>query len=161
MSEVTSNAKSKISIGTTMAAANATAFATDTYTPILGVEDLGEAGSTAEILTAKVVGENSYVRKRKGSRDNGSMTLVVFYNADDEGQIALSEAEQDDLPYNFKVELNDAPAGGTPTIFYFKAIVASNRKQFSTADDFVRVTYELAIDGKFFEVPPATAGGGV
>lgn len=153
MSEITSNAKSKIAIGPVSSATTVSALAALTYVAINGVEDMGEAGSSAEIITAKMIGDTPYQRKRKGSRDNGTMSLVVFYNAEDAGQIALKAAEKADDPYAFKVTLNDAPAGGTPTTFYFRGIVASAKNSFAGADDLVKTTFEIAIDGEFFEVP--------
>ncbi|WP_011581229.1 MULTISPECIES: hypothetical protein [Chelativorans] len=154
---ISATAKSKISIGTTAAATDATSFAADTYTPISNVEDMGEVGSEAEILVGKYV-DQDFVRKLKGSRDNGTMTIVVGRDAADAGQLALSAAEQSSLPFNFKVELNDKPnPTGTNSVFYFKAIVGSARHSLGGADDITKTTFALAISGAIIEVP-ATAG---
>ena len=150
-------ANSKISIGTTAAATDATSFAADTYVEIGNVEDLGEAGSSAPIVEGRYIGRE-YVRKLKGQRDNGTMTIVVARDPEDAGQTAMRAAEKTSFSYNVKVELNDKPnATGTNTIFYFKALVASARNSFAGVDDIVKTTFELAIDGAILEVP-ATAG---
>ena len=155
MSELTSNANSKFYIGPATDATTASALGALTFVAVNGIESLGEAGSTSETITAKFIGGGAYTRKRRGSRDNGSMSLVVFYNAADAGQIALKAAERstEDSPYAFKIELNDAPAGGDPTTYLFKAIVKSAVNNFGSADDAVKVTFELDIDGEFFEQP--------
>jgi len=149
---VSATAKSKISIGTTLATTDAASFALDTYKLIANVEDMGEAGSEAEIIVGKFV-DQDYVRKLKGSRDNGTMAIVAGRDPFDDGQIALRAAEKSYHAYNFKVELNDAPAGGVNTRFYFKAIVASARTSMGGADDIVKDTFALAISGAMFEVP--------
>jgi len=154
---ISATAKSKFSIGTTAPATDATTFAADTYTAVANIEDLGEVGSEAEILVGKYV-DQAYARKLKGSRDNGTMTVVVARDPADAGQTALRAAEKQELPFNFKVELNDKPAtDGTNTVFYFKAIVASAKTSMGGADDVVKDTYQIAITGAIFEVPAATA----
>lgn len=150
-------AKSKISIGTTAAAANLAGFQADTYTQIKGVEDLGEWGAEHEELTSRNV-ETGLVKRRKGIKDSGVIELVCARSPDDAGQDALRAALASDLPYNFKVELTDKlNATGTNTFFYFKAVVLSERNQFGPGDSIVKVVFRLGIDGAIIE-DPATAG---
>lgn len=156
---ISSTAKSTFGIGTTVAAVTATQFAADTYVEVNNIEDLGEAGSQAEVLVGKYIGQ-THVRKIKGSRDNGSMTLVIGRDATDPGYLALIAAEASDHAFNFCVTLNDAPAVGAspePSRFYFKAIVASARTQFGGADDITKTTFELAISGAVIEVPASAS----
>lgn len=151
---ITTAANSKFGIGTTLAATTAAEFAEDDFVDVANIQDLGEAGSTAEINTGKFV-DQAYVRKLKGSRNNGSMTLVVGRDSADPGYAALIAAEKTSHAYNFKVELNDKPAAGASpknSVFYFRAIVASARNQFGGADDLVTTTFELAISGAIVEV---------
>ena len=152
---ITTTAKTKVSIGTTTAMANATAYAADTWTEIANITDVGEAGSEAEIVVGKIV-DQDYVRKLKGSRDNGNMELVVARDSADVGYQALVDAEQDSAGYNFKVELNDKPTSGASpknSVFYFNAIVASRKNNFGDADTIVSTTFSLAISGAIIEVP--------
>ncbi len=147
-------AGTKVSIGTTSAFTTATAYAGDTWTPIANIEDVGEAGSEAEIVVGKYV-DQLYARKIKGSRDNGTMELTVARDSADAGYLALVAAEQTAFSYNIKVELNDRPAtGASPknSVFYFNAIVASRKNAFGGSDDVVKTTFSLAISGAILEV---------
>lgn len=151
---ITTTAMTKVSIGTTAAFTTAVAYAGDTWTPVANIADVGEAGSEAEIVSAKIV-EQPYVKKVKGSRDNGTMELVVYRDSADPGYAALVAAEQSSAAYNFSVELNDKPsAGASPksSKFYFSAIVASRKNSFGDADNIVQTTFSLAISGAILEV---------
>lgn len=148
------NAKTKVSIGTTASFSTATAYAGDTWTPVANVMDVGEAGSEAEIVTGKFV-DQDFVRKLKGSRDNGSMELVVARDSADSGYAALIAAEKTSFAYNFQVELNDKPAAGASpknSKFFMSAIVASAKNNFGDADNIVQTTFTLAISGAIIEV---------
>ncbi|KAA3500816.1 hypothetical protein DXM27_16565 [Rhizobium rhizogenes] len=147
-------AGAKVSIGSTSPYTTATAYAGDTWVAIANIEDVGEAGSEAEIVVGKYV-DQTYVRKFKGSRDNGNMELVVGRDSGDAGYQALVAAEQTAFAYNFCVELNDKPAtGASPknSKFYFSAIVASRKNNFGDADNIVKTTFTLAISGAIIEV---------
>ncbi|MEO9340474.1 hypothetical protein ABFT80_23975 [Mesorhizobium sp. SB112] len=149
------NAGTKVGIGTTVSMADAAAYAADTYVLIANLQDVGEAGSEAEILTGKFV-DQEYVRKLKGSRDNGTMELSVARDSSDAGYAALVAAEGTPHAYNFRVELNDKPAtGASPkgSVFYFSAIVASRKNNFGDADTIVSTNFMLAISGPILEVP--------
>ncbi|TCP90937.1 tail tube protein [Rhizobium sp. PP-CC-2G-626] len=151
---ITTTAKTQVSIGTVTPFTTAVAYAGDTWKPIGNVMDVGEAGSEAEIVTAKMVSD-AYVKKLKGSRDNGTMELQVARDSSDAGYQALVAAEQADAPYNFSVVLNDAPSVGAspkPSKFYFSAIVASRKNSFGDADTVVTTTFSLAISGAIIEV---------
>lgn len=151
---ITTTAKTKVSIGTTTPKTDAAGYAADTWTNIANISDVGEAGSQAEIVTGKFV-DQDHVRKLKGSRDNGTMELVVARDSADAGYAALIAAEATSFGYNFKVELNDKPAAGASpknSFFYFNAIVASRKHNFGDADNIVSTTFSLAISGSIIEV---------
>lgn len=151
---ISTAASSIFKIGTTAVATDAATFSADTYTAIANIEDLGEVGSQAEVVVGKYV-DQTYTRKLKGSRDNGSLTLVVARDSADAGYIALIAAEKTSFTYNFCIELNDKPsAGASPknSKFYFKALVASAKNNFGGADDITKTTFELAVSGAVIEV---------
>ncbi|WP_024587633.1 hypothetical protein [Aliihoeflea sp. 2WW] len=151
---ITATAKTKVGIGTTTPFATATEYAGDTYVSIGNITDVGEAGSEAEVLVRKYV-DRDFTHKLKGSRDNGTMSLVVDRDSGDAGYMALIAAEKTPHAYNFCVELNDKPAtGASPqnSKFYFSAIVASAQNAFGGADDVVATTFALAISGPIIEV---------
>lgn len=156
---LTTAAGTVVSIGTADTAATLIEFQAETYMPIANISDVGEAGSEAEIVVGKYV-DQTYARKIKGSRDNGTMELTVGRDASDPGYQALIAAEKSDGIFNFSVELSDKPSTGTsPTNskFYFAALVASARNAFGEADNIVSTTFSLAISGPIFEVPAAAA----
>lgn len=151
---LTTNAMTQVSIGTTSPKTTAALYAADTWTSVGNVMDVGEAGSEAEIVVAKLVSE-VYSKKLKGSRDNGTFELVVARDSADAGYIALLAAEQTAFGYNFKVELNDKPSSGASpknSIFYFNAIVASRKNKLGGPDDIVQTTFSLAVSGPIIEV---------
>ena len=151
---ITTTAKTQVSIGSTTPRVTAANYATETWQAIANIMDAGEAGSEAEIITGKFI-DQDYVRKLKGSRDNGTMELVVARDSADAGYAALIAAEATSFSYNFKVELNDKPAAGASpknSVFYFNAIVASKKNAFNDADNIVQTTFSLAISGAIVEV---------
>ncbi|MFG1221713.1 phage tail tube protein [Xanthobacter wiegelii] len=149
-------AGAKIYIGTTAAAANLTAFEADTYTEIKEVEDLGEFGDESAEVEFTSIGD-SRKRRYKGTRDAGVLELVCGRDPLDAGQIAALAAEQVKDAYNFKVVVNDAPVGGTPTTYYFRALVMSAKNSFGTVDNIVKVTFNLAINSAIIEEVAAAA----
>lgn len=151
---ISTAAMSKVSIGSTTTMTSATTYAADPWVPIANISDVGEAGSESEIVIGKFV-DQAYVRKIKGSRDNGTMELTVARDSADAGYAALIAAETTSFGYNFKVELNDKPAAGASpknSFFYFNALVASRKNNFGDADNIVSTTFSLAISGAIIEV---------
>lgn len=149
-------AGAKIYIGTTAAATNVTAFAADSYVEIKEVEDLGEIGDEAEIVSYKTVGD-ARVHKRTGSRDAGTLNLTCIRDPVDAGQRALIDASKTDGVYNIKIAVDDAPAGGTPTVFYFKATISTAKIAFGGADDITKANFAIAITSDIFEVEAEAA----
>lgn len=152
---ISTTAKTQFKIGTTTPFATATAYAADTWVNIGNIQDMGEAGSEAEIVVGKFV-DQTYARKLKGSRDNGTIELVVARDSSDPGYLALMAAEKTSFGYNFQIELNDKPAtGASPknSKFYFNALIASAKNGFGGADDITTTTFSLAVSGEIIETP--------
>lgn len=125
------------------------------WTEIGLVENGGEFGDEASAVTGAALGD-ARIRKAKGARDAGTLSLVVFHDPTDAGQAAIELAEQDNLNYVFKVALNDGPAGYSDTIQYFRGLVMSRRLQVNTNDSILRVTYNIGINSEIFENPAST-----
>lgn len=145
------NAGSKLYIGTTKAINFTTPegaladFETDDYTKVENVSNVGEFGSTANIVTFPTLSDN-YVQKGKGTRNAGDPAIVVGRDSGDPGQLLVRAAEKDNFYRNFKYVLDDAgDENHTPTIFYFRALVAGVPGQFGGNEDFVTETYNLGI----------------
>lgn len=143
------SANCKLYIGTTAAATDLTTFEADTYTEVGSIEDLGEFGDAFNAVTFTSLGDGR-VRKLKGTKDAGDMTIVVAMDTSDTGQDALVAAAEDDQSdgYNIKVELNDqiTPSTGNPTTFFFRAQVMGARIAVGAADNVIRRNVTLAID---------------
>ena len=151
---ISATAGSHISIGTT-----ASSPVGDTYEEIHFVENIGEFGDEATLITGDVI-EQARTFKMKGTRNAGSLALVCFYEAADEGQQDVIAAEASALSYNFKIELNDAPpgVGSTNTIAFFKAKVMSARISAGGANDPVRLQVTLELDSAVTVEPADVAG---
>lgn len=124
------------------------------WTQIKGLTNMGSAGDASELITSAHI-ESARVRKAKGSRNSGSMQLVADLDYDDAGQLALIAAEKTKETYAFKVQLNDAPVGGTPSIRYFVALVMSAGEQFDEANSAMKLNATLEIDSNIVRVSAA------
>lgn len=138
-------AGAKIYIGTTKQATVREDFETDTWTEIEEVSNMGELGSTANVVQFPLVSDD-FVLKAKGTRNAGDPALVVGRVSTAPGQIMLRNAEDTKYFYNFKLELEDAPDESTTnTVIYFRALVAGANNAFGGNEDFVTETYTLGI----------------
>lgn len=152
---------SRIYLGTTLAVntnqsspAVVAEFATDTYTEVGEVEDLGEFGDEAEEITFTAL-KDARVRKLKGPKNAGTIAVVSGDDPLDAGQDAMISAEASNLDFNFKVELNDAVSlSGTPSIHYFRGKVMSKRLNVGNVSNVVRRTFNVGINSAIFEVNP-------
>lgn len=138
-------AGSRFYIGPVTDAADVTAFEALTWVEVGEVEDLGEFGDQSNSVTFTALAD-ARVRKFKGTKDAGDMTLTVGFDADDAGQLALIAAEADTSPddYGIKVQLNDDSLD--PTVAYFRGKIMSYRLQAGNADNVVRATVSIGIN---------------
>lgn len=90
-------------------------------------------------------------------KNAGSMQIVADLDYADVGQIALIAAEKAKESYAVKVEFNDAPSGGTPSIRYFAAFVMSAAEQFNEANSVMQLNATLEIDSNVVRVAAAGA----
>lgn len=126
------------------------------WTEIGGVTNLGQAGDTSELITSNVISEQR-TRKMKGTRNAGSQQVIANLDYADAGQIALIAAEKTSLTYAFKVQMNDAPAGGTPSLRYYTALVMSAAETWNEANNVMELTATLEIDSNIVKVAAASA----
>lgn len=144
---VQTTANCTFSLGTTTEATDLTSYEGDTYQLVGEIEELGEFGDQINGVNFTSLNDGR-VRKYKGSRDAGDMTLTIGFDASDAGQAALKAALDDTSQdnYNCKVALNDAlTQGGEPTTFYFSGKIMSRRIQTGSADDIVRASVTIGI----------------
>ncbi|SCM70039.1 conserved hypothetical protein [uncultured Pleomorphomonas sp.] len=134
-------------------------FTSQVWTEIGGLEGLGKLGDTSEAISVKLVGE-SRTKKLKGTRDAGTMEIVAALDASDTGQLAAITAEKSKDSYAFKLVLNDAPAGGTPSERKFIALVMSAEEQFDQANNEMKLNISLAVNSNVVRTEAAEAVGG-
>jgi hypothetical protein len=136
---------------------DAAAYAALTWTEVGFLSNIGEYGDEASLQTGAVIGD-ARVRKAKGSRDAGTLTITVYPDPEDDGQTALIAAEATNNNYPIKiVEPNRLNATGTDGIDYMIVLVSSKRKALGGNDTIVTRTFNAAVNSKITEVAP-TAG---
>ena len=160
MSILLATAHTKLHIGAVLAADGSDMAAADfttalaAATEISGTTNLGSTGDTAQLITSDQIGSGR-TRKAKGTRNAGSMQLVCDIDMSDPGQIALIAAENTSNSYAFKLEFNDAPAGGTPSQRLFTAFVMSASEQYDEANSVMKLNSALEIDSNIVRVAAA------
>lgn len=129
-------------------------FALDTYVEIGQVEDMGQLGDSAEEVRFAGLGYGRY-RKLPGVRDGGTLPAIVANDPSDAGQAALLTAfENNQIEFNFRVELHDAlSVGGLNTNLYFRGRVLSKQLIIATVNNVVRRTFNIAVNSAVFEDP--------
>ena len=133
-----------------------TDFDGQTWTRIGELESLGSLGDTAESMTWMPMGAER-TKRIKGMRTAGTMEVVCGLDYSDAGQSAVIAAEKTDDNYAFKVEFDDAPAGGTPSERYFVAIVGGASEQYDQANNVMRLNVTLWPNSNVVRVDAAEA----
>lgn len=131
----------------------------DPWTEVGGVMNYGEIARAWSEVRSNTVSRRTE-KIYKGGRAAPTLTLEVEGDRADTGQIAMQaaydDASQDD--YNFKIELNDAPEGGTPTTATFKAkVLGWSGPSLGGLDNMVRRNALLGIDLTTFTEVDAAA----
>ena len=98
MAELYTASGSKLYIAPSVAAepADAAAYAALTWVEVGFLSNIGEYGDEASLQTGAVIGD-ARVRKAKGSRDAGTLTITVYPDPDDLGQAALIQVREPEL----------------------------------------------------------------
>lgn len=157
---VFATAGAKLYIGSALAAQSAdfavSDFDSQSWTEIKELESLGSFGDTAQEITFEAIGD-SRTKRFKGTRSAGTMEVVCGIDYSDAGQLAALAAEKTDDNYAFKLEFDDAPAGGTPSERYFVAMVGGASEQLDTANNVMKQNLSLWINSNVVRVNAAEA----
>jgi len=116
-----------------------------TFTAIGEVTDLGEFGREYALVTHNPVGSRGTVKK-KGSFNEGSMTMSLGLDTDDAGQILAKAAVLSDNDYSLKVTTQNGD------IYYFQAQVMNFKVGIGGVDQITTGSITLEI---------TTSAGGV
>jgi hypothetical protein len=139
-------------IGATVTSANADSLAEfqamTGWTEIGLVESIGAFGSKSNAVTFAAIGD-AYMRKQKGIRDAGDLTITVAHDPADTGQDAIEAAEAASGGYAFKITLPDSAT----TIKYLRGYVMGDPIDIGANGNVVKKTYTIAIDGAVFTTP--------
>ena len=123
---------------------DATTFAALTWTEIGEVTDAGEFGREYALVTHNPLKDRRTV-KRKGSYNDGSITLQMARDVSDAGQVLLDTAKDDDNSYSVRITLQDG------TERYTTAQVMSFKTTIGSVDQITTGTVVLEIDNDIID----------
>jgi len=150
-------AGSKVFIGTVLPPQNADFVAADfedvDWTEISNLESIGTFGDTASEITFDDIGK-ARTQKLKGTRNAGSMDIVMGIDYADAGQIALLAAEKTPFDYAIKVEFADKPAGVSAknSQRLFTAKVMSVGEALDAANNVAKLNCSLGINSNIVKI---------
>ena len=129
-------------------------FAAVAWTRIADWQTMGAIGDSGALISTDIIDRGRTV-KQKGTYNAGSMQNQFAVNADDAGQIALIAAAQSRNNFPFKIEFDDAPEGGTPTIKYFLGLVMGAQEQGGGANTVRLLSATVEVNSNVVTVPAA------
>lgn len=143
MSNVQLAAGTKLYIGAAAPATyNKAGYEAVTWTEVGEISNItGDVGAMYSEGTFSVLGNRGIV-KRKGSYDNGNVTVEYGYYRADSGQEDIVAAVASDAPFPFKIVMTDV----ADTHVYFMALVMGAPISIGGNDDFITSAVPLAID---------------
>jgi len=127
---------------------DSTGFEALTFDLIGEVTDLGEFGREYSLVTHNPLGSRQTV-KRKGSFNDGSISMTVARVPSDSGQAALITALDSDENYSFNVTLQDG------TELYFAGQVMSYTANVGGVDQITSASVTIEITDEIIEVAAA------
>jgi hypothetical protein len=124
---------------------DSTGFAALSFSEIGEVTDLGEFGREYSLVTHNPLGGRQTV-KRKGSYNDGQVSMTVARVPGDAGQSELVTAVDSDDNYSFKVELQDG------RVLYFIGQVMSYTANVGSVDQITTASVTIEITDEIVEV---------
>lgn len=119
------------------------------FTEVAEITDLGEFGREYSKVTHNPVSSRR-TNKRKGSFDEGAITLPMARSKNDAGQKLMAAASASDESYSYCIRLQDG------TRHYFTAQCMSFKTSVGGVDSITGKTAVLEIDSDILEVDPQT-----
>lgn len=144
ISKVRTSAGTKFYVADPIAALSATydaaTFSTGAYVEVSELTDLGSFGKKFNKVTFNPLGDRK-TTKRKGSYDNGTLSLKLGDSVTDAGQIKMKAAADSDSSYAFKVVTQSG------SIYYFTGQVMGWMLEVGSVDQIMGASTDLEIDG--------------
>ena len=128
-------------------------FEAVSWTEVGEITDISEFGRVYSSVTHNPIGDRQTV-KRKGSYDDGNITLQLARVPADTGQVILVAAVDSDDSHSFKVVLNDF-ATTSATTMYFSAQVLSYTTNIGNVNKITTAACAVNIDNSVVEVVAA------
>lgn len=119
------------------------------WTEVAEITDLGEFGREYSKVTHNPVSTRR-TNKRKGSFDEGAITLPMARSKNDAGQKLMAAASESDDSFSYCIRLQDG------TCHYFTAQCMSFKTNVGGVDSITGKTAVLEIDSDILEVEPQT-----
>ena len=139
------SAGTTIGVSASLPATNdASGFGALTFDLVGEVTDLGEFGREYSSVTHNPLGDRRTV-KRKGSYNDGNISMTVARMPGDTGQTTLQTGLDDDASYSFAVTLQDG------TILYFEAQIMSYTTNVGSVDQITTASVSLEITNDIVE----------
>lgn len=127
-----------------------------TWVEIGGIGEVGEMGTTTNILTYDTWADD-VVDKGKGMSNAGDPTVETARDPIDPGQIIIRGAALQPFKYAFKIEKNDpAILGGAGTIYYTRGLVTGPARPMGRNEDFELEVFTLGLVQRETVVNPVT-----
>lgn len=121
------------------------------WTTIGEVENYGDHGVTAQVLTFTNVAD-AIVQKLKGSKDYGTMNVMVGNVKSDAGQVLLATASESQNRYSARITYPLGDGEVTPEIHYLDVLVVSFTFNDGAVNDIRKRAVGLAICKKPVEI---------
>lgn len=129
-------------------------FDSHSWVEISWLESIGAFGDESSEITFDAIGEGR-TQKIKGVRNAGNMELVCGIDWEDAGQNTLRGAQTEIFDYAFKVQFNDAPSGGTPSLRYFIGKIMTAREELGVANNVMKLNATIGINSNVVNVSAA------
>ena len=121
-----------------------------TFVDVGEVTNIPEYGGAYQLVTHEPLATRSVV-KRKGSLNNGSITLQIGKDIEDAGQALLKAAYGEDETYSFEVTLQDG------TTQYFQGQVFSYTTNVGNSNQITGIGCQIEIDTEIIEVAASSS----
>ena len=108
------------------------------FTNVAEVTDLGEFGRDYALITHNPIGSRGTVKK-KGSFNEGTMSLQLALDTDDAGQILMKSASMSDNDYSFLVTTQNGDK------YYFQAQVMNFKVNLGSVDSITAAAVNLEL----------------
>lgn len=136
----------------------ATTYAALTWVLVGGVGNVGETGTSTNMLNYDTW-DTGFMQKAKGISDAGNPEIEVARDPADAGQTILRNACDTNFNYALKIERNDKPntnVGSKPTTVYNRGIITGPRTPNGQVEDFDLEIFSVGLNQKQIVVPPVT-----